>query len=116
MAPSVWLAVTRADPRSGQLGDELAAVFEEAGWKVRGRETVTFSVKPGVYLFAAAPEPPAYIQELGRTLTKHGLPVQPMATGYREYSEEMRTKNADWKGFTLAPDQDFVLVIGRAGQ
>ena len=34
-------------------------------------------------------------------------------TGYRAYDAEMVQKRADFQGFPLAPDQAYVLVVGR---
>jgi len=113
---SVWFAVTRADPRSEQLQTELEAVFRQAGWQVQGTEVVNFRVKPGLFIFAAAPEAPEYVKRLNQALGKAGLPVKTFATNYRAYSREMAEKKPNWKGFSFASNQDYVFVIGRPGE
>jgi len=109
----VWFASTRADPRSLQMMTEVEDVFLQAGWSVQGSEIVEFALKPGLFIFVADAEAPEYVRALYRLLDSAGLPVTAFATDYREYSREMAQDNPGWKGFHLAPDQSYVIVIGR---
>jgi hypothetical protein len=111
----VWFATTSADPRSKRAQAELEAVFRRAGWQVRGTEVVDFRLKPGLFLFAAQDSAPGYLKRLNRALDGAGLAVGTFASGYRAYSQEMRHRRPGWRGFRLAPDQDYVLVVGRQG-
>ena len=109
----VWFASTRADPRSLQMMTEVEDVFLQAGWSVQGSEIVEFALKPGLFIFVADAEAPEYVRVLYRLLGNAGLPVTAFATDYREYSREMAQDNPGWNGFHLAPDQSYVIVIGR---
>lgn len=109
----VWFAATTTDAASQRLQQQLQEVFGSAGWRLKGTQQVDFRVKPGLFLFVADAEAPAYVQQLEAALKAAGLPVTAFATDYRAYSREMRANKPAWKGFSLAADQDFVLVVGR---
>ncbi|MBN1773722.1 MAG: tetratricopeptide repeat protein [Deltaproteobacteria bacterium] len=107
----VWLRAVE-DAAAVELRRELAGVFVEAGWEVREESIVPFQVKPGVFVFMADAEPPAYALAAQRALEAAGLQVAG-GTDYRAYSRAMRERNPDFRGFDLASDQSYVVVIGR---
>ena len=110
----VWFAVYEQDPAARDLGRALQAAFGEAGWIVRGMQEVAFNIKPGVYLFAADVEPPAYVQTAQEALGLAGIRLT-VGTGYRSYYAEMRTK-PEWRGFEMASNQTYLVVVGPVAQ
>lgn len=109
----IWLTSTSTDVRSQRLRGELEAVFREAGWDVRGSDTVDFGIKPGLYVFVASDRIPDHVNGMYRALEESGMPMRTLATGYREYASDMTAKRPGWKGFDLEPEQEYVLVVGR---
>ena len=107
----VWFSTFVQDAEAVTLQRELEDVFLQAGWKIRGNEPAPFRVKPGLFIFFADREPPVYALAARDALHAAGFPVTG-GSGYRAYYREMKRKNAGWKGFDLAPNQTFVLVIG----
>src|SRR6266542_4925260 len=110
----VWFAVAEQDAVASELGRALRAAFAEAGWVVRGTRGVPFPWHPGIFLFAADEEPPAYVQTAQEALELAGIPPT-VATRYRSYYTEMRTKPG-WRGFQMAPDQTYLVIIGPLAQ
>lgn len=110
----VWFAVYEQDPAARELGRALQAVFGEARWVVRGMREVLFAIKPGVFLFAADEEPPAYVKTAQEALGLAGIRPT-VGTGYRSYYDQMRTKPG-WRGFEMVPDQTYLIVIGPIGE
>jgi hypothetical protein len=110
----VWFAVYEQDPAARDLGRALQSLFGEAGWVVRGTQAIPFTMKPGVYLFAADEEPPAYVRTVHEALGLAGV-APTVTTGYRAYYGQMRTKPG-WQGFEMAPDQTYLVVIGPTAQ
>ena len=108
----VWFAHAAAYAGSAEMARALAAVFAEAGWSVRGTTTVPFAVRPGVFVFAADEEPPAYVGRAKDALDAAGL-APSFATGYRGYYEEQRNSRSDFNGFPMTPDQTYVIAVGR---
>jgi tetratricopeptide (TPR) repeat protein len=108
----VWLAIQEQDDGARQLGAALRAAFEEAGWTVRGQRDVPFAMKPGVFLFAADAAPPAYVDTARAALDAAGLsPV--FGSDYRGYYEEQARAQPNFRGFKLAADQSYLIVVGR---
>jgi hypothetical protein len=107
-----WIAAPASDPRAVSRAEDLAAIFKRAGWKVRAVVQSAISIKPGTYLFAADQEPPAYVEAVRQALEEAGLsPV--VANGYRQYYDEKARSDRSFRGFAFAPDQTFLLVVGR---
>ena len=111
----VWLAVYQQDPAARELSGALVAVFTEAGWTVRGMKPVPFAMKPGVFLFVADEEAPSYVQTVHDALGLAGIRPA-VGTGYRAYYQQQIAAKPDWRGFEMAPDQTYVLVIGPVAQ
>ncbi len=111
----VWFAVQDSDAGARQLGDAVRAAFQEAGWTVRAQRGVPFSIKPGVYLFAADATPPAYVDTVHAALDAAGL-TPSYGSDYRAYYDERLRANPNFGGFPFDADQTYLIVIGRRPQ
>jgi hypothetical protein len=109
----VWFATVPNDPEAAALQRTLAGVFEEAGWQVRGTIPVRFAMKPGVFVFAADEEPPAYVEQASGALEAGGIPIAASGIGYRSFYEQKKQEDPNWVGLDLGPDVTYVIVIGR---
>jgi DSBA-like thioredoxin domain-containing protein len=107
-----WIAAPKSDARAVTLAKEISGVFTNAGWRVRPVRQTTVAPRPGVYLFSADEEPPAYVQTVAQALDEAGLGATSLS-GYRSYYEEKRKADPKYQGFPFAPEQTFLLVIGR---
>ncbi len=105
----IWFAVS-PDPEAQALAADIQQVFQQAGWNVATRPT-TFSVRPGVFFFAAEESPPSTVEDALKALQIVGF-APTVGLGYRAFYEERRRTDPNWRGFELAPDQTFVVVIG----
>jgi len=114
-APSgspAWIAAPQSDARALALAEDIAGVFAKAGWRVRPVRRSSVRVKPGTYLFSAEEQPPAYVETARKALAEAGF-APSVATGYRQYYEEKKRSDPKFTGFQLAPEQSFLLVVGR---
>jgi thioredoxin family protein len=114
-APSgspAWIAASQSDPRALALAQDIAGVFAKAGWRVRPVRRAGVRVKPGTFLFAADDAPPAYVATAQQALEEAGF-APTVANGYRQYYEEMKRTDPKFTGFQFAPEQSFLLVVGR---
>jgi len=109
----VWFATIPDNPEATQFQKQLAAVFEEAGWIVKGNKPVSFRMKPGTYIFAADEVPPEYVSDVNSAFVVAGVPVAANGRGHRAYFGKRKAKNPDWIGFEMDGDQSFVLAVGR---
>ncbi len=107
-----WIAAPRSDPRAIARAEDLAKVFESAGWKVEAVKKTDVNVRPGTYLFAGEAQPPAYIETVRLAMDNAGFEPS-FATGYRDYYDQQKAANAGFRGFPFEDGQTFVLVIGR---
>jgi hypothetical protein len=113
-ARPVWFATVPNNPEATAYQKELQAVFEEAGWQVRGTSTVRFPMKPGIYIFAADEEPPDYLGQVNQAFEAAGIPVT-SGRGYREYVQQKKQEDPNWVGLELGPEDTYVIAVGRAG-
>lgn len=111
-AHSVWFATVPNNSEASNFQKQIQQVFEEAGWKVQGNRGVTFALKPGLFFFMADEDPPEYVKTIADALDAAGIQAT-SGRGYRQFYEDKKKENPSWNGFELAPDQDFILVIGR---
>jgi tetratricopeptide (TPR) repeat protein len=111
----VWFATSVQDADSVALQSELQRLFRSAGWNVRANAAVSFRLKPGVFFFAADANPPQYAVDARAALEAAGLDVAG-GTGYRSYYQEQKQTNPSWRGFDMADDQTFVVVVGPQGR
>ena len=109
---TVWFATVPGNPEAANLQKQIQSVFEEAGWKVSGNEPVSFSLKAGIFFFMADEEPPQYVQSIADAFEAAGIQLT-AGRGYRQFYEDKKKENPNWRGFQLKPDQDFILVFGR---
>lgn len=113
LANPVWFATVPNDPEAQAFQKQLQSAFEEAGWMVKGNAPVRFRMKPGVYVFAADEDPPAYVGTAQEALEKAGIEITQSGRGYREFYRQKKAENPNWVGFEFGEDQTYVIVIGR---
>ncbi len=109
----VWFSVAPNDAAAAEFQKTLQGVFEDAGWIVKETKTVGFSMKPGIYLFAAEEDAPDYVDAVASAFEKAGIALASNGRGYREYYEGRKAENPQWVGFEMDANQTFVLAIGR---
>jgi len=112
VAHAVWFATAQNDREAANFQTQLQHVFQEAGWKVQGNAPVTFPLKAGVFFFMADEEPPDHVRSIEEAFYDAGIDIK-AGRGYRRFFEDKKKEDPGWQGIQLAPDQDFVLVIGR---
>ena len=56
--------------------------------------------------------PPPYFETVRQALAEAGFSPS-VATGYRQYYEERRRQDPKFTGFPMAPEQSFLVVVGR---
>ena len=114
-AHPVWFATVPNNPEAAALQRTLQGIFEEAGWQVGGNTPVKFAMKPGIYLFAAEEEPPEYVGMAHEALEAGGMSVT-AGRGYREFYRQKKEENPSWIGLEMAPEQTYVIAVGRQGE
>jgi hypothetical protein len=107
-----WIAAPRSDPKASALADELSGAFTRAGWRVRPVRRTTLAFRPGTYVFAAEEQPPAYVRTVAQALDEAGFAAA-FRTGYRSFYDEKKKADPKFQGFPFAPEQTFLVVIGR---
>lgn len=108
----VWIVARADDDTARARADALGRIFTRAGWMVRALTQTRVAVKPGIFVFAADEQPPAYVYTASRALEQAGLGSK-LATGYRAFYDEMSRTRPGFVGFELAPDQAWVIVVSR---
>ena len=107
-----WIAAPKSDPRALTLAREISGAFTSAGWRVRPVRQTAVTPKPGTYLFAADEAPPPYVQTVAQAFDEAGLAAT-LLTGYRAYYDEKKKADPKFQGYPFAPEQTFLVVIGR---
>jgi len=107
----VWFAVAAGDAESAALKDAFEGVFKQAGWESATQTVTGIVLKPGLSVLIAADEPPSYVAVAQQALESTGFTFK-TGSGYRAYFEERKRTDPKWPGIQLAPDQDFVVVVG----
>ena len=107
----VWFAVTPGDAESAALKDAFEGVFKQAGWDTATQTVTGMVLKPGLSILIAAEEPPPYVAVAQQALESTGFTFK-TGSGYRAYFEERKQTDPKWPGIPLAPDQEFVVVVG----
>ena len=107
-----WIAAPRSDARAVALAEELSGAFTRAGWRVRPVRRTTLVFKPGMYVFAGEEQPPAYVRTVADALAEAGF-APAFNTGYRSFYDEKKKADPKFQGFPFAPEQTFLVVIGR---
>ncbi|MEZ4406130.1 MAG: tetratricopeptide repeat protein [Polyangiales bacterium] len=108
----VWITASGVDPSAVARAEELAAIFTQAGWNVRALTRSPVRARAGVFMFAADEVPQAYVDLARRALVAGGM-TPTVGTGYRAFYEQRQRENPGYQGFALAPDQTYVVVVGR---
>jgi hypothetical protein len=106
-----WIYSQPGNPEVAAVVTSLQAVFQEAGWEVGAETASGISLKPGVVTLVAEETIPNHVKAVLKALDASGLEAK-SASGYRSYFQEMKTKNPNWPGVPLRPEQDFIIVIG----
>jgi hypothetical protein len=107
----VWFAVAAGDRESAALKDAFEGVFKQAGWDTATQTVTGMVLKPGLSVLVAAEEPPPYVAVAQQALESTGFTLK-SGLGYRAYFEERKRADPAWPGIPLAPDQDYVVVVG----
>lgn len=108
----VWISVAAADPAAEALATRLLAIFERAGWQTHPLQHSQVRARPGIFLFAAEEQSPPYLETVERALTDAQFHPT-VARGYRAFYREMVRDNPNYRGFQLADDQTYLIVVGR---
>ena len=107
-----WIAAPKSDAKAVTLAKEISGAFTKAGWRVRPVRQTAVTPKPGTYLFAAEEKPPAYVETVAQAFDEAGLDAK-VLTGYRAFYDEKKKDDPKFQGYSFAPEQTFLLVIGR---
>jgi len=107
----VWFAVAAGDTESAALKDAFEGVFKQAGWESATQTVSGMVLKPGLSILIAAEDPPSYVAVAQQALESTGFTFK-TGFAYRAYFDERKQADPKWPGIQLAPDQDFVVVVG----
>jgi hypothetical protein len=107
----VWFTTTPNDPEANTYQNALQSVFQEAGWEVQSDASATFGLRPGIYFLMADETPPSYVLTALGAFNTAEITVS-AGRGYRQFNEEKKKENPNWRGFDLAPDQTFIIAVG----
>jgi len=107
----VWFIRASGDPEAAAYQKALQSVFEEAGWRVRSSRSAGFPLRAGIFFLMADESPPTYVETVLAAFDDAGISIT-SGRGYRAFYEEKKRENPNWRGFDLAPDQDYVIAIG----
>lgn len=109
---AAWISFDARDASARALAQQLAAAFETAGWSVHGPSEAPFPLRAGLFVFAADDTPSPAAAAATAALAAAHLPAS-VASGYRAYAADRRRADPNWTGFQLAPDQEFLIAVGR---
>jgi hypothetical protein len=107
----VWITARGDNPAAVRLAERLAEAFKGSGWEVRSLASTNIRVRPGIFMFAATTEPPAYVAIARDALASAGFDPA-LATDYRNFYDQMTRTRPEFRGFPFAPDQTFLVVVG----
>jgi hypothetical protein len=107
----VWFVTQANDPEANSFQLEIDDAFLQAGWKVAASSQSTRPLRAGLRVYAADAELPDHVSVAVNGLRDIGFDVF-AGTGYRAFYDRQKEKNPDFSGIELAPDQDFVIVVG----
>jgi hypothetical protein len=107
----VWFAVSPSDGEAAGLKTAFEGVFKQAGWETATQTVTGMVLKPGLSILIAEEQPPPYVTTARQALEATSFEWK-TGTGYRPYFEERKRADPNWPGIVLAPDQDYVVVIG----
>jgi hypothetical protein len=107
----VWFVTQANDPEADSFQLEIEDAFLQSGWKIAASSESARPLRAGIRVFAADVELPDHVSVAVNGLRGIGLEVF-AGNGYRAYYDKQKEKNPDFSGVELAPDQDFVIVVG----
>jgi hypothetical protein len=107
----VWFVKQANDPEADAFQRELETVFLESGWEIAGSSEASYRIKAGLYVYIADDEPVAHVATALNGLQATGFELF-AGRGYRAYYETRKQGDPSFRGFELAPEQDFVIVVG----
>lgn len=109
----VWFAYSPNDAESLAFQRNIQEVFEEAGWTVRRSAPAGFTVRPGIYFLMADESPPPHVLTALAAFNATGLEVS-AGRDYRSFYASKKAENPNWRGFEMAPDQAYIVAVGRS--
>ena len=107
----VWFTTTPNDAEATAYQNALQGVFQEAGWEVQSDTSATFGLRPGIYFLMADETPPSYVLTALGAFNTAEINVS-AGRGYRQFNEDKKKENPNWRGFDLAPNQTFIIAVG----
>jgi len=107
----VWFVTQGNDPEADSFQLEIEDAFLQSGWKIAASSKSTNQLRTGLKVFAADAELPDHVSVAINGLRGIGLDVF-AGNGYRAFYDKQKAANPDFSGVELAPDQDFVIVVG----
>ena len=107
----VWFVIQPDDPEADAFQLEIEDAFLQSGWKIAASSKFSGPLKAGIKVFAANDVLPEHVSVAVSGLRSIGLDVA-AGTGYRAYYDSQKEKNPNFQGIELAPDQDFVIIVG----
>lgn len=109
----LWLRVDPRDREASTFAGQIAAVFREQGWDVKQLDSEGMRFKPGLLMLVGAEEdPPSYVLAAQKALEAVGEEIS-TGRGYLAYYESKKKESPQWQGTRFAPDQTYVLLVGR---
>jgi 4-amino-4-deoxy-L-arabinose transferase-like glycosyltransferase len=111
-AGKAWIVFDSRDAAARALAGQLGAGFAAAGWPVHGPHEARFPLRSGLFVLAADDEPSPAAAAATAALDAAQLPAT-VASGYRAYAADRRRVDPNWTGFEFAPEQEFVIAVGR---
>jgi hypothetical protein len=106
-----WFAIAPGDPEAAALKDAFESVFKQAGWETTTQNVTGMVLKPGLSILIAAEEPPPHVTTAQQALEATSFEFK-TGTGYGPYYEERKKADPNWPGISMAPGQEFVIVVG----
>ncbi len=107
----VWFVRQANDPEADSFQREIEDAFLESGWEIAGSSESTISLRAGLRVFVADDVLPDHVSIAVDGLRAAGFDVF-AGSGYRAFYEKQIEKNPNFSGVELAPEQDFVIVVG----
>jgi hypothetical protein len=107
----VWFVTQANDPEADSFQREIGDAFLQSGWKIADSSETARPLRAGLRVFVADDVLPDHVSVAVSGLRGIGFEVF-AGTGYRAFYDMQKEENPDFSGFELAPDQDFVIVVG----
>jgi hypothetical protein len=108
----VWIAYPAVSPSAAAAAVALGYAFRQAGAVVRETRTLDYSVRPGLFVFAADESYPSFVDDVAHALGE-AVPDVAVMSGYRAYGTEQRASDPSWQGLRMEDGESYFVVIGR---